>query len=146
MKSIILLSLITLFFVPVLLAYEVEFSQQDRDRILRTELRLEEFQKQSAIQFENIQKQFDGVQGQFIGIQEQINNQQNFLYWAFGIMISFMGFLLGLVIWDRRTTLSPVKRETEEVRRENQRLINVMRSYAEQQPVLKEILKSAGLL
>jgi len=125
---------------------QVVLTQEDRDRIMRTELRLEEFQKQTEIQYQSIQKQFDGMQKQFDGIQKQLDNQLTFLYWGFGIIIAFMGFLLGFVIWDRRSTLAPVRRETSDLRFENQRIIDVLRKYAEKQPDIREILKSTGLL
>ena len=96
------------------------------------EVKLDEYQKQTKLQFDNVDKRFD--------------NLQTFLYWGFGILISFMGFLLGFVLWDRRTTLAPVTRETEELKRQEKRILDILRSYSEKAPELREILKNAGIL
>jgi hypothetical protein len=139
---------------------EIPYTQEDRDRLIRTELRLEEFQKQSEIQyqaiqkqfdaiqkqFDGVQKQFDGMQHQFTGLQKQIDTLQNTFFWGIGIMISLIGFLMGFVLWDRRSTLAPLKRETMEISRENQKILDILRKYAEKQPEIREILKNAGML
>ncbi len=63
-------------------------------KVGQLEVKLDENQKQNQLQFINVDKRLD--------------NLQTFLYWGFGILISFMGFLLGFVLWDRRTTLAAV--------------------------------------
>ncbi|MEA3307373.1 MAG: hypothetical protein U9Q34_06275 [Elusimicrobiota bacterium] len=103
------------------------------------EVKLDEYQKQTKLQFDIVQKQFNNVDKRF-------DNLQTFLYWGFGILISFMGFLLGFVMWDRRTTLAPVTRETEELKRQEKRILDILRSYSEKAPELREILKNAGIL
>ena len=57
-----------------------------------------------------------------------------------------MGFLLGFVMWDRRTTLAPVTRETEELKRQENKILDVLRAYSEEAPELREVLKNAGIL
>jgi len=91
------------------------------------------------MQFGHIQKQFDNV-------DKRLDNLQTFLYWGFGILISFMGFLLGFVLWDRRTTLAPVIREAEELKKQENRILDILRSYSEKAPELRELLKKAGIL
>ncbi|MBC8183033.1 hypothetical protein H8E88_18175 [candidate division KSB1 bacterium] len=89
------------------------------------QVKLDEYQKQTQMQFDNL---------------------QTFLYWGFGILISFMGFLLGFVLWDRRTTLAPVTRETEELKRQENKILDVLRDYSREVPELRELLKNAGIL
>jgi hypothetical protein len=78
------------FFLAVLLlttlsfSREVPFTQEDRDRLIR----LEEGQK---------------------ALQKQVDNLQTFMLWGFGILFSGMGILIGLVMWDRRTAIAPIK-------------------------------------
>ena len=110
------------------------------------EVKLDEYQQQTKLQFDHVQKQFDNVQRQFDNVYKGLDNLQTFLYWGFGILISFMGFLLGFVLWDRRTTLAPVIRETEELKRQERRILDILRSYSEKAPELREILKNAGIL
>ena len=115
------------------------FTSEDRKvltdlqvKVGQLDVKLDEYQKQTQLQFDNVDKRLD--------------NLQIFLYWGFGILISFMGFLLGFVLWDRRTTLAPVIREAEELKRQENRILDILRSYSEKAPELREILKNAGIL
>ena len=110
------------------------------------EVKLDEYQQQTKLQFDHIQKQFDNVQRQFDNVDKRFDNLQTFLYWGFGILISFMGFLLGFVLWDRRTTLAPVIRETEELKRLDNKILDILRAYSEKAPELREVLKNMGIL
>ena len=115
------------------------FTSEDRKvltdlqvKVGQLDVKLDEYQKQTQLQFDNVDKRLD--------------NLQIFLYWGFGILISFMGFILGFVLWDRRTTLAPVIREAEELKRQENRILDILRSYSEKAPELREILKNAGIL
>ena len=122
------------------------FTSEDRKvltdlqvKVGQLDVKLDEYQKQTQLQFGHIQKQFDNV-------DKRLDNLQIFLYWGFGILISFMGFILGFVLWDRRTTLAPVIREAEELKRQENRILDILRSYSEKAPELREVLKNAGVL
>jgi len=115
------------------------FSSEDRKvltdlqvNVAQMDVKLDEYQKQTQLQFDNIQKQLD--------------NHQTFLYWGFGILISFMGFILGFVLWDRRTTLAPVVKEAEELKRRENKILDILIAYSEKEPKLRELLKNAGML
>ena len=115
------------------------FSSEDRKvltdlqvNVAQLDVKLDEYQKQTQLQFDNIQKQLD--------------NHQIFLYWGFGILISFMGFILGFVLWDRRTILAPVVKEAEELKRRENKILDILRAYSEKEPKLRELLKNAGML
>jgi|FLYM01.1.fsa_nt_gi uncharacterized protein YacL len=41
---------------------------------------------------------------------ERIEELQTLMLWGFGVLFSGMGILIGLVMWDRRTAISPVVR------------------------------------
>ena len=90
-------------------------------------------------QFTGVQQQFTSMQQQFTGVQQQITDLKNLFYWAFGILITLMLFILGFIIWDRRTAVEPVRERT-------QSLIQTLREYAKKQPELAEILRDNGLL
>jgi len=115
-------------------------------KVGRLEDNLDENQKQTQLQFDSVQRQFDNVQRQFDNVDKSLDNLQTFLCWGFGILISYMGFLLGFVLWDRRTTLAPVIRETEELKNQEKKIIDVLRAYSEKAPELRELLKNAGIL
>ena len=93
---------------------EVPFTQEDRDRIIRLEV---------AIEY----------------MQMQINDIKTFMLWGFGILFGGMGILIGFVLWDRRTTLAPVIKE-------NQAMKRVFLRLAENNIDVKEALRAEGIL
>ena len=64
----------------------VPYTLADRDRAIRTEARIE-------LKFESQQRQLDDLKTLF--------------YWGFGILITLFIFMLGYMIWDRRTVMQP---------------------------------------
>jgi hypothetical protein len=54
--------------------------------------------------------------------------------------------LIGFVIWDRRTALSPVIRKARELEERNDLTVRVLKEYARKEPKMAEVLKSLGLL
>jgi hypothetical protein len=115
---------IVLLILPVLAKAEVKeipFTLDDRDRIIRTEQKVEAINQR----FDAMDKRFDQL--------------FNFL-WAFiGIFTAMMVSVFGFAFWDRKLSLAPMKRD-------NLKTLNALRDFAEHQPKLKEILKNAGLL
>ena len=95
-------------------AMDVPFTQEDRDRIIR----LEEGQK---------------------SLQRQVDDIKTFLLWGFGILFSLMSVLIGFVLWDRRTAVSPIIQRTE-------RMEIVLKHLAIKNPEVSEALRQAGLL
>jgi hypothetical protein len=100
---------------------EIPFTLDDRDRIIRTEQKVESLNQR----FEAMDKRFDQL--------------FNFL-WAFiGIFTAMMASVFGFAFWDRKISLAPIKKD-------NLKTLDALREFAEHQPRLKEILKNAGLL
>ena len=115
---------------------EIPFTLDDRDRIIRTE------QKIAALDAK-IDSKVDGLRSEinarFESIDKRFDQLFNFL-WAFiGIFTAMMVSVFGFAFWDRKLSLLPMKRE-------NVRMLNALRDFAEHQPKLREILKNAGLL
>ena len=104
---------------------EVPFTLEDRDRIIKIQIKMDE-------RFESINTRFEYQ-------QRQLDDLKTLFYWGFGIMFSLMLFLLGFIIWDRRTAMEPVRERT-------QSLILTLREYAKEQPKLADILRSYGLM
>jgi hypothetical protein len=100
---------------------EIPFTLDDRDRIIRTEQKVEAINQR----FDAMDKRFDQL--------------FNFL-WAFiGIFTAMMVSVFGFAFWDRKLSMAPVKKD-------NLKMLNALRDYAEHQPKLRAILKNAGLL
>jgi tetrahydromethanopterin S-methyltransferase subunit G len=117
----------------------VPFTLADRDRIMRTEQRLDALEKIIDERFGSVDERFFSLQRsmdeRFESQQKQLDNIYTLLFFILGGVMSLMGF----VIYDRRTAIKPVQREQET-------LIKVMREYSEKHNDLAEILKKAGVL
>jgi len=118
--------IIALFFALLLPQYATcgDFTQEDRERLIRLDVKVEEGQK---------------------ALQNQIDNLQTFLLWGFGILFGGMGVLIGFVIWDRRTAVEPVVRKSRELEEKEEKVVKVLKEYSRFEPKLAEILKALNL-
>ena len=123
--KILMLFLLVLPVIGIAETKEIPFTLDDRDRIIRTEQKVESVKAEMNARFESIDKRFDQL--------------FNFL-WAFiGIFTAMMVSVFGFAFWDRKLSLAPLKMD-------NLKTLNALRDFAEHQPKLREILKNAGLL
>lgn len=104
---------------------DVPFTLDDRDRIIRTEQKVEAVKTEISTRFEAVDKRFDQL--------------FNFLWAIIGIFTTMMISVFGFAFWDRKLSLAPLKKE-------DQRIIAVLVDFAKTQPKLLESLKNAGLL
>ena len=113
----------------------VSFTLEDRDRIMRTEEKLESFRNEMNTKFEAIDTKF-----------EAMDSKIETLYWGFGILIALMLFLFGYIVWDRRTALNPVQTKTMALAEKVNKIEFVYRQQAQKDSGFAEILRLAGLL
>ena len=135
----LLILVFVLFFSGILKAQEqqvvVPYTLADRDRAILTDAKISALD----VRFESINKQF-------MYQQKQIDDIKTLFYWGFGILISLYIFMLGYMIWDRRTAMQPAL-ERSSIAEENSRtLISTLREYAKKHADLAEILRSHGIL
>lgn len=110
MKNLHILVFI-LFFSGILTAQEkqivVPYTLADRDRVIRIEAKMEVLEAK----FGALESKMDGLESKmdvkFESIQIQINQLSTLFYWGFGILITLFIFMMGYMIWDRRTALQP---------------------------------------
>lgn len=142
----------------------VPYTLADRDRAIRTEIRLEALaakmdarfaevdsrfgalEAKMDTKFDSVQKQFDSVQKQFDNIQRQIDQFRSLFYWGFGILISLFLFNIGYTIWDRRTALKPALDKADAADYRSMNITRALRDYAKDRPDLANFLKTHGLL
>jgi len=137
-----LLAMRAMIFLVVMLygltahAYKpVEFSQEDRDRILRIETTLQVFMEQVDKRFEQVDKRF-----------EQLTN---FLWMLVSIFTAFTIAILGFAIWDRKTIVSKAKEEAiKAIQSESkvETMLKAMRKISETDPKWKTVLSELNLL
>lgn len=124
MKKLLILVFVLLF-SGFLKAQEqqivVPYTLADRDRAIRTEAKLE-------------------------SQQLQLNDVKSLFYWGFGILITLFIFMLGYMIWDRRTAMQPALEKSIEAEAKSSNLIRALRDYSKKHADLAEILRSHGIL
>jgi len=96
------------------------FTQEDRDRIIRTEAKIEEMNKRFEQRFEQVDKRFEQMDKRFTELREDMNVRleqtdkridelRSDMKWQFGVLFSGMFILVGFILWDRRTTIAPLE-------------------------------------
>ena len=121
MKTLKQLFFILVFLIPMLAqaaGKEIPFTLDDRDRIIRTEQKVESLNAEMNARFDQL---------------------FNFLWAIIGIFTTMMVSVFGFAFWDRKLSMRPMKDE-------QRKIMLVLREYADHQPRLREILKNAGLL
>ncbi len=113
-------------------AKEIQYSLEDRERLTRLEVKVEEGLKAVNQRIDSLDKRIDGLQG--------------LMYVVIGAVIAQTIGIVGFVLWDRRSALAPAIRKNKELEEREETLEKVLKEYAKQEPRLAEILKSGKLL
>ena len=108
---------------------EIPFMLDDRDRIIRTEQKVEALNVKIDSKVESLRSEMNA----------RFDLLFNFLWAIIGIFTTMMVSIFGFAFWDRKLSLAPMKKDYLKT-------LTALRDYSEYQPKLKEILKSAGLL
>ena len=129
---------------------EVPFTQEDRDRIIRLEAKVEEGLKSVNQRIDDTNKRLEeglkSVNQRIDDINKRIDELRDFMLWGFGLLFGGMGLLIGFVLWDRRTALAPAIRKNKELEEREDKLERALKKLAEKDPKVAEILKDLGLL
>ena len=143
MKRIIAFSILCLILISrsgMTRANEVPFTLEDRDRIIRTEQKLESTRNELGAKMDGnkseMNAKMDGLRSEMNARFEQLFN---FLYAIIGIFTAMTISVFGFAFWDRKLSLAPV-------RKENEKTMTVLRELSNHIPALREILKSSGML
>jgi hypothetical protein len=112
-----------------------EFTQEDRDRLIRMEATLQVFMQQVDKRFEQVDKRFDQM--------------MTFLWILAGIFTALVAAVIGFAYWDRRTIIRRAKEEAmEDMKREGllRSILEVLRDIAPDNVKLAEVLRKYNLL
>ncbi len=128
-KNLLLLLLLLLPSLLQAMEKEIPFTLDDRDRIIRTEQKVEALDSK-------IDTKVDGLRAEMNARFDQLFD---FLWAIISIFTAMMISVFGFAFWDRKLSMAPVKKDQA-------RIIESLRQLAETQPKLREILRNAGLL
>jgi len=120
MKTIQKIIMFLLLILPVIgmaETKEIPYTLDDRDRIIRTEQKVESIKTEMNARFETVNKQFETVDKQFTGLRSEMNGRFdqlffNFLWAIIGIFTTMMVSIFGFAFWDRKLSLAPLKATT----------------------------------
>ena len=119
---------------------EIPYTQDDRDRIIRLEEKVESLDEKIDLVERNLNTRMDGLEDKFDLLREDMNSKFNLLSSLVGGLILVMFGFTSYLVWDRKTTLRPVRKSQDE-------LIEVLRRYAKEKDdeVLKKLLDKAAM-
>ena len=151
-----ILHIITVVFIFLLMSSFVAQAQntQRDDEIIERLIRLE---MQMAAMNEKFEIQMTAMNGkletQMTAMNGRIDDLRSLVYVVLGgIMTLICGLLamMGYVMWDRRTVITPVVKKTKELEQgfEDEKVVlwKVLKGYARVEPRFAEVLKTAGML
>ena len=138
MKKLLILVFVLLF-SGILKAQEqqvvVPYTLADRNRTIRLEAKMEALESKMDSQESKMDVKFEAV-----------NARIDYLFWLQGIIVALILFMLGYMIWDRRTALQPALAQASKAEENSRNLIATLRKYAKKHADLAEILRTHGIL
>ncbi len=157
MKKIVVL---LVFLLPAIYAYnqhkEVPFTLADRDRIIKTEARIGSVEKEMASlrnemnslrnEMNSLRNEMNSLRNEMDAKFEAINAKIDYMYWVQGVIIALIIFMMGFIMWDRRTAMAPIREDVDKLKTENEKMKQVFRFLSDTQPQIREILKKTGIL
>ena len=143
-------------FCAPLSGYAVENSPRITDReIIESLIRLEEGVKANREMIIALRTEMGSLRTEmgslrteiYSGIKSLRDEVLGFLKWGFGLLFTGMLILVGFILWDRRSTLKPIKDDLDKLeRRKVDRLLEAMRKLSEEDSRVAQVLRSVGLL
>jgi hypothetical protein len=136
-RLISFLTLLVLIFLVFSFSYassvrEVSFTHEDRERLRNVELRLERLET----------KVDEGLKA----VNQRIDDLKGLLYVIIGAIIAQIVGVVGFVLWDRRTALSPAIRKNKELEEREEKIEKALKELAKEDPKVAAVLRNVGLL
>jgi hypothetical protein len=124
----------------------VPYTLADRDRAILTDAKISALDNKILALEDKMEVRFENIDKQFMYQQKQIDDIKTLFYWGFGILITLFIFMLGYMIWDRRTAMRPALEQASKAEENSRNLISMLREYSKKHPDLAEILRTHGIL
>ena len=136
MKRIILVFFLILWVMPAIVS-GIEVAPRITDKeIIERLTRLEEGQKSILREMD---KRFEAMDRRF----DQLNN---LIIGIIGAFSAIVAVTIGFAIWDRRSMIRPFEDKVEELRKTDQKFLEILKTLAREDKKLAEVLKSFGIL
>ena len=113
----------------------VPYTLADRDRLIQVEVKLEALDKKIDKVEINLHARMDGLNARMDRMEDKFDT---YFTWGFGMVLGAIFALFGFIIWDRRTTIAPVKREQD-------KLVEALRELGKTNEQVREALQKVAL-
>ena len=143
--SIILLLSFVAFSPAFSAAKEIPFTLDDRDRLIRLEEQIKLNRDKIGSLRNEMNARLDSHEKTMENMQRQINDLKTLFYTGFGILITLVLFNLGYTIWDRRTSLYPLKENDRNQQEEINRIKTVLKELAKEDSRIDDLLKKTAI-
>ena len=150
MKRIILVLFLILWVMPAIVS-GIEVAPRITDKeIIERLTRLEEGQKsilrEMDKRFEAIDERFESIDKRFEAIDRRFDQLNNLIIGIIGAFSAIVAVTIGFAIWDRRSMIRPFEDKVEELRKTDQKFLEILKTLAREDKKLAEVLKSFGIL
>jgi len=135
MKKVFPTIIFILFIFVEVNAYQQTERISDKEIIERL-TRLEEGQEYLKSEIKDVRTEIKSVR----------TEMKQFMLWGFGITFAGIFALIGFVIWDRRSAIAPVQRESKHLTEEEETTRKILIEYSHIEPKMAKILKQFHLL
>ncbi len=128
----------------------VPYTLADRDRLIKVEANVEALEKRIDQMDQSLNNRIDqmdqSLNNRIDQVEQSLGNRidrledkfDTYFTWGFGLVLGAIFALFGFIIYDRRTTLAPVKREQDKV-------IEVLKELSKKDSNIREALKKVTL-
>ncbi|MCS7262814.1 MAG: hypothetical protein NZ560_05315, partial [Aquificaceae bacterium] len=103
--------MLALFLVGISPSKEVSFTQEDRERLIRLETKVD-------IGFQQIEKRFEQVDKRFEQVEKRIDDLITFMWILASSFVGITGVTIGFALWDRRTMIRPFEDRSKKIESE----------------------------
>ena len=143
MKRIILVLFLILWVMPAIVS-GIEVAPRITDKeIIERLTRLEEGQKSILREMD---KRFEAMDKRFEAMDKRFDQLNNLIIGIIGAFSAIVAVTIGFAIWDRRSMIRPFEDKVEELRKTDQKFLEILKTLAREDKKLAEVLKSFGIL
>ena len=96
--------------------------------------------------FEAVNKRFESIDKRFEAIDRRFDQLNNLIIGIIGAFSAIVAVTIGFAIWDRRSMIRPFEDKVEELRKTDQKFLQILKTLAREDKKLAEVLKSFGIL
>ena len=143
MKRVVLILFLILWVMPAVVS-GIEVAPRITDKeIIERLTRIEEGQKSILREMD---KRFEAIDKRFEAIDRRFDQLNNLIIGIIGAFSAIVAVTIGFAIWDRRSMIRPFEDKVEELRKTDQKFLEILKTLAREDKKLAEVLKSFGIL